>query len=106
MWLLEGAIYGHAIADAQHIPILTTPTLKRFVSWVDLSLVVNENILLLLFYFVASAEHGSQDDTEYLPLQLTVQALKYLQEIANRGMEDGTKNTAYNGAETCRRSIR
>ena len=55
---------------------------------------------------MASAEHGSQDDTEYLPLQLTVQALKYLQEIANRGMEDRTKNTAYNGAETCQRSIR
>lgn len=76
----------------QKIPIKCLAVLKRFISWFDLSLILNGEVLTVLFTCIDQAGPGDPDDEEgSLSSQLATEALECLQEIVNKGMEEQKK---------------
>ena len=77
---------------ASKIPVLAMSVLKRYLSWLDLSLVTSDTVISSLFLCLSSAGPGDPDNDEgSLASQLAVQAIECLQEIVGRGMEDEKK---------------
>lgn len=89
------SIYNSSSNELRHmqkIPIKCLAVLKRFISWSDLSLILDGEVLMVLFTCVDQAGPGDPDDEEgSLPSQLAVEALECLQEILNKGMEEHKK---------------
>lgn len=76
----------------QMIPIQCLSVMKRFISWIDLSLALNDEVLCLLFTCINNAGPGDTEDVDgSLPSQLAVEALECLKEIISKGMEEQKK---------------
>ena len=73
----------------EHLSVKSISVLKRFASWLDLSLIVNENVMSVVFMCVASA--GSAFSNDGRDPALAVQATLFLHELVNRGMETDKK---------------
>ena len=89
----EGKYMYNAIKD---LAVLCVSTLKRFISWVDLNLIVNERVVSLLFSCLAPIEYETvsneiDDDSRSFRSRLAVQAIECLIEIISRGMNQGKK---------------
>jgi len=77
--------------ELQRLPIKAMAVLKRLVSWVDLSLIMNDSILSLLFTCLSSAGPGDDDEDGSLSSQLAVQVIECIKEIVGKGMENDKK---------------
>ncbi len=78
--------------ELQRLPIKSMAVLKRFIPWVELSLILNENIISLLFTCLAAAGPGDADDDDgSFSSQVAVQVLECLKEIVEKGMENQKK---------------
>jgi len=80
--------------ETQKLPILALSVLKRFISWIDLSLILNEPIIALLISCLSHAGPGDAEDDNgdgSLPSQCGAEAINCLQEIVSKGMEDQKK---------------
>ena len=78
--------------ELQRLPIKAISVLKRLTPWVDLTLILNQNITSLFFSCLASAGPGDADDDDgSLSSQIAVQVIECLKEIMNKGMENSKK---------------
>lgn len=77
--------------ELRRLPVKAISALKRFISWVELSLILNESIISMFFSCLASAGPGDDDDRGSLSSQLAVQVVDCLKEIVNKGMENSKK---------------
>jgi exportin-T len=80
------------LSHIQKIPVKCLAVLKRLISWFDLSLILDSEVLMVLFTCVNHAGPGDPDDDKgSLPSQLAVEALECLKEILNKGMDEQKK---------------
>lgn len=80
--------------EARKLPIRSLSVLKRFISWVDLSLVANETVIGLLISSISHAGAGDAEDEDgdgSLPSQCAAEAVECMKEIIGKGMEDDKK---------------
>lgn len=79
--------------DVLEIAVKTAATLKRYVSWIELSLASNPGLVSLLYSGLGHASPGSSDDDE-MPTHrtlLSVECSMCLREITVRGMDEEKK---------------
>jgi len=75
------------------IAVRAAATLKRYLSWIDLRLAMNQNLVHVILMFLGGASPPSSDGDED-PTQMTllaVECAQCLREIVDRGMEDQKK---------------
>lgn len=78
----------------QKLPILALSVLKRFISWLDMSLILTENNIALLFECINRAGPGDVDEDNgdgSLASQCSLEAVCCLKELVSRGMEQKKK---------------
>ena len=80
--------------DRLKLPIMALSVLKRFIPWVDLSLILNEAIIMSLVACLTHAGPGDADDDNgdgSLASQCAAEAVDCFKEIVNKGMEEQKK---------------
>jgi exportin-T len=78
----------------QKLPILALSVLKRFIPWLDISLILTENNIALFFECINCAGPGDVDDDHgdgSLASQCGLEAVHCLKEIVSKGMEQEKK---------------
>lgn len=78
----------------QKLPILALSVLKRFISWLDISLILTKNNIALFFECLNRAGPGDVDDGHgdgSLASQCGLEAVHCLKEIVSKGMEQKKK---------------
>ena len=80
--------------ETQKLPIYSLSVLKRFISWIDLSLILHDSIILLLLSCLSHAGPGDAEDDNgdgSLPSQCGTEAVECFKEIISKGMENDKK---------------
>lgn len=78
--------------ELQKLPVKAVAVLKRLIPWVELSLILNENIMNLFYSSITSCGPGDPDDDKgSLASQLGTQVVDCLKEIVSKGMENMKK---------------
>lgn len=81
-------------AEMQKLPIIALSVLKRFIPWVDISLILNETIIGIFLSSLTMAGAGDVDDENgdgSLPSQCAAEAVDCFKEIVDKGMETRKK---------------